>query len=43
MDFVTNAFFANYGYNPRMGFESISTPKDRPQIVNAAGFITRMQ
>ena len=38
----TNAFLANYGYNPRMGFESITTPKDRPQIVNAAGFITRM-
>ena len=39
----TNAFLANYGYNPRMGFESISTPKDRPQIVNAVKFTTRMQ
>ena len=38
----TNAFLANYGYNPRMGFESITTPKDRPQVVNAAVFINRI-
>ena len=39
----TNAFLANYGYNPRMGFESITPPKDRPQVVNAAVFTTRMR
>jgi len=39
----TNAFLANYGYNPRLGFEGLPTsPRTSPQLTNTDDFVKKM-
>ena len=38
----TNAFIANYGFNPRLGFEPMATQNHHPQALNAEAFTTKM-